>query len=197
MSAPLPDACLDQIFREARTRNGWQTEALPETLIRAVYDLARMGPTSANASPARFVFVTSDEAKAKLAACASAQNAPKILQAPCTVIIGHDLDFMDRLPQLFPHNPGARDWFPKGSAIAETTAFRNGTLQGAYLMIAARSLGLDCGPMSGFANAAVDEAFFAGTSVKSNFICSIGHGTDKDLFPRSPRLSFEEACAIA
>lgn len=197
MSAPLPDACLDQIFREARTRNGWQTEPLPETLIRAVYDLARMGPTSANASPARFVFVTSEEAKEKLAACASAQNAPKIRQAPCTVIIGHDLEFMDRLPELFPHNPGAKDWFPKGSAIAETTAFRNGTLQGAYLMIAARSLGLDCGPMSGFANAAVDEAFFGGTSVKSNFICSIGHGTDKDLFPRSPRLSFEDACSIA
>lgn len=197
MSAPLPDACLDQIFREARTRNGWETDPLPETLIRAVYDLARMGPTSANASPARFVFVTSEEAKEKLAACASAQNAPKIRQAPCTVIIGHDLEFMDRLPELFPHNPGARDWFPKGSAIAETTAFRNGTLQGAYLMIAARSLGLDCGPMSGFANAAVDEAFFAGTSVKSNFICCIGHGTTKDLFPRSPRLSFEDACKIA
>lgn len=197
MSAPLPDACLDQIFREARTRNGWETDPLPETLIRAVYDLARMGPTSANASPARFVFVTSEEAKEKLAACASAQNAPKIRQAPCTVIIGHDLEFMDRLPELFPHNPGARDWFPKGSAIGETTAFRNGTLQGAYLMIAARSLGLDCGPMSGFANAAVDEAFFAGTSVKSNFICCIGYGTTKDLFPRSPRLSFEDACKIA
>lgn len=197
MSAPLPDASLDQIFREARTRNGWQTDPLPETLIRAVYDLARMGPTSANASPARFIFVTSDAAKEKLAACASAQNAPKIRQAPCTVIIGHDLEFMDRLPELFPHNPGAKDWFPKGSEVAEKTAFRNGTLQGAYLMIAARSLGLDCGPMSGFANAAVDEAFFAGTSVKSNFICCIGHGTEKDLFPRSPRLSFEDACKIA
>lgn len=197
MSAPLPDASLDQIFREARTRNGWETAPLAETLIRAVYDLARMGPTSANASPARFVFVTSDEAKAKLAACASAQNAPKILQAPCTVIIGHDLEFMDRLPQLFPHNPGAKDWFPKGSDVAERTAFRNGTLQGAYLIIAARSLGLDCGPMSGFSNDKVDEAFFTGTQVKSNFICSIGHGTDKDLFPRSPRLSFEDACTIA
>ena len=196
MSSPLPDASLDQIFREARTRNGWETAPLPETLIRAVYDLARMGPTSANASPARFVFVTSEEGKAKLAACTSAQNAPKILQAPCTVIIGHDLEFMDRLPQLFPHNPGAKDWFPKGSEIAEKTAFRNGTLQGAYLMMAARSLGLDCGPMSGFANPAVDEAFFAGTSVKSNFICCIGYGTEKDLFRRSPRLSFEEACTI-
>ena len=197
MSSPLPDASLDQIFREARTRNGWQTDPLPETLIRAVYDLARMGPTSANASPARFVFVTSEDGKAKLAGCASAQNAPKILQAPCTVIIGHDLAFMDKLPQLFPHNPGAKDWFPKGSEVAEKTAFRNGTLQGGYLILAARSLGLDCGPMSGFSNDKVDELFFAGTSVKSNFICCIGHGTDKDLFPRSPRLSFEEACSIA
>src|SRR6187200_700826 len=111
MSAPLPDACLDQIFREARTRNGWDPEPLAETLIRAVYDLARMGPTSANASPARFVFVTSDEGREKLAGCASAQNAPKIRQAPCTAIVGYDLEFMDRLPQLFPHNPGAKDWF--------------------------------------------------------------------------------------
>ncbi len=197
MSSPLPDASLDQIFREARTRNGWQTEPLPETLIQAVYDLARMGPTSANASPARFVFATSQAAREKLAACASAQNAPKIRQAPCTVILGHDLEFMDSLPRLFPHNPGAKDWFPKGSEVAERTAFRNGTLQGAYLIIAARSLGLDCGPMSGFSNDKVDEAFFAGTSVKSNFVCSIGHGTDKDLFPRSPRLSFKDACRIA
>jgi 3-hydroxypropanoate dehydrogenase len=197
MTHPLPDAALDQLFREARTRNGWQTEPLPETMIRAVYDLARMGPTSANASPARFVFVTSDKGKEALAGCASAQNAPKILQAPCTVIIGHDLAFMDRLPELFPHNPGAKDWFPKGSEIAATTAFRNGTLQGAYLMMAARSLGLDCGPMSGFSNDKVDEAFFPGGQVKSNFICSIGHGTDENLFPRSPRLSFDDACKIA
>jgi 3-hydroxypropanoate dehydrogenase len=197
MSSPLPDACLDQIFREARSRNGWETAPLADTLIRAVYDLARMGPTSANCSPARFVFVTSDEGREKLASVASATNGAKIRQAPCTVIIGHDLEFMDRIPELFPHNPGARDWFPKGSDLAERTAFRNGTLQGAYLMLAARSLGLDCGPMSGFANDKVDELFFSGTSVKSNFICCIGHGTDKDLFPRSPRLSFEDACKIA
>jgi nitroreductase len=197
MSSPLPDACLDQIFREARSRNGWETTPLADTLIRAVYDLARMGPTSANCSPARFVFVTSDEGREKLVSVASATNGAKIRQAPCTVIIGHDLEFMDRIPELFPHNPGAKDWFPKGSELAERTAFRNGTLQGAYLMLAARSLGLDCGPMSGFANPAVDELFFAGTSVKSNFICCIGHGTDQDLFPRGPRLSFEDACTIA
>jgi 3-hydroxypropanoate dehydrogenase len=196
VSSPLPDASLDQLFRTARTHNGWDPAPLPETLIRAVYDLARMGPTSANASPARFVFLTSDEGRAKLAGFASAQNAPKILEAPCTVIVGYDLEFMDLLPKLFPHNPGAKDWFAKGSDVAQTTAFRSGTLQGGYLILAARSLGLDCGPMSGFDNGKVDEAFFAGTSVKSNFICSIGHGTDKNLFERSPRLSFEEACRV-
>ncbi|NBB13786.1 malonic semialdehyde reductase [Caulobacter sp. SLTY] len=197
MSAPLPDASLDQLFREARSYNAWKTEPLPETLLRAVYDLARMGPTSANCSPARFVFCTSAESREKLASLASATNGAKIRQAPCTVIIGHDLEFMDRIPELFPHNPGAKDWFPKGSDLAERTAFRNGTLQGAYLILAARSLGLDCGPMSGFANDKVDEAFFAGTTVKSNFICSLGHGTDENLFPRSPRLTFEDACRIA
>lgn len=197
MSAPLPDASLDQLFREARSYNAWKTDPLPETLLRAVYDLTRMGPTSANCSPARFVFCTSVEAREKLASLASATNGAKIRQAPCTVIIGHDLEFMDRIPELFPHNPGAKDWFPKGSDLAERTAFRNGTLQGAYLILAARSLGLDCGPMSGFANDKVDEAFFAGTTVKSNFICSLGHGTGENLFPRSPRLSFEDTCRIA
>jgi 3-hydroxypropanoate dehydrogenase len=197
MSAPLPDAALNQLFRDARTRNGWDPAPLPETTLRAVYDLARMGPTSANASPARFVFVTSEAGKKTLAAAASAQNAPKILQAPCTVIIGYDLEFMDLLPTLFPHNPGAKDWFAKGSEVAQATAFRNGTLQGAYLIMAARSLGLDCGPMSGFSLDAVDAAFFPGTSVKTNFICSLGHGTDENLFPRSPRLSFEEAARFA
>jgi 3-hydroxypropanoate dehydrogenase len=197
MSAPLPDASLDQLFREARSYNAWKTDPLPETLLRAVYDLARMGPTSANCSPARFVFCTSVESREKLASLASATNGAKIRQAPCTVIIGHDLEFMDRIPELFPHNPGAKDWFPKGSDLAERTAFRNGTLQGAYLILAARSLGLDCGPMSGFANDKVDEAFFAGTTVKSNFICTLGHGTKENLFPRSPRLSFEDACQIA
>ncbi|MBQ1543462.1 malonic semialdehyde reductase [Caulobacter sp. CCUG 60055] len=197
MSAtPLDDRALDQLFREARTRNGWRTEPLPEALLRQVYDLARMGPTSANISPARFVFVTSDEGRARLAGLASEGNAPKIVEAPCTVIVGYDLDFADHVPKLFPHNPGAKDWFPKGAASTEQAAFRNGSLQGAYLMLAARSLGLDCGPMSGFDNAGVDAAFFAGTAVKSNFICSIGYGTDKNLFARSPRLAFEEACKI-
>lgn len=194
---PLPDASLDQVFRNARSQNGWKETPVSETLLRAVYDLARLGPTSANCSPARFVFCATDDAKRKLAALSSSGNAPKILAAPVTVIIGHDLKFYDKIPELFPHNPGAKDWFTSSEKLAETTAFRNGTLQGAYLMLAARALGLDCGPMSGFDNAKVDEAFFAGTSVKSNFICSFGEGDPSKIFDRSPRLSFEDACRIA
>jgi len=194
---PLPDATLDQIFREARSQNGWTDTPVSETLIRAVYDLTRMGPTSANCSPARFVFVSSAEAKEKLAATSTPGNGEKIRTAPVTVIIGHDLKFYERIPELFPHNPQAKEWFSGNAELAEATAFRNGTLQGAYLMIAARALGLDCGPMSGFNNAKVDEAFFEGTSVKSNFICSIGEGDPAKVFARSPRLSFEDACRIA
>ncbi|MFT3810197.1 MAG: malonic semialdehyde reductase [Micropepsaceae bacterium] len=193
---PLPDATLDQLFREARTQNGWRDTPVSETLIRAIYDLARMGPTSANCCPARFVFCTSPEAKEKLGGFASEANRAKILVAPVTVIIGHDLKFYEKIPELFPHNPGAKDWFTSSAQLAETTAFRNGTLQGAYFILAARSLGLDCGPMSGFNNAKVDEAFFAGTTIKSNFICSIGEGDPSKIFARSPRLSFEDACRI-
>jgi 3-hydroxypropanoate dehydrogenase len=154
-----------------------------------------MGPTSANCSPARIVFATSKEAKEKLAAHCSAANAPKVLSAPATAIIGYDLDFAQRLPVLFPHNQDAKNWFTN-PAVEQTTAFRNGSLQGAYFIIAARALGLDCGPMSGFNNEAVDKDFFAGTRVKSNFICSVGHGDTSGLFERSPRLSFDEACKI-
>jgi len=191
----LTDTALDQLFREARTHNGWREEALGEAVIQQIYDLAKFGPTSANISPARFVWVTSKEGKEKLAALATPGNGAKIMQAPATVIIGYDLDFHELVPKLFPHNPGAKDWFSEPVA-RETAAFRNGTLQGAYLMLAARALGFDCGPMSGFSNAAVDEAFFAGTQIKSNFICSIGRGTDENLFARSPRLTFEEANRI-
>ena len=195
MTSSLADPALDQLFREARSRNGWMEEPLAETAIRQIYDLAKFGATSANISPARFVWVTSSEAKEKLAALATPGNGVKIRQAPATVIIGYDLDFPELIPKLFPHNPGAKDWF-QDPVARETAAFRNGTLQGAYLMMAARALGLDCGPMSGFSNAAVDEAFFAGTRVKSNFICSIGRGTEENLFARSPRLTFEEANRI-
>jgi 3-hydroxypropanoate dehydrogenase len=195
VKAALADTALDQIFREARTHNGWVEEPLPEGVIEQIYALAKFGPTSANISPARFVWVVSKDAREKLAALATPTNGEKIKKASATVIIGYDLDFPELIPKLFPHNPGAKDWF-QDPVARETAAFRNGTLQGAYLLIAARALGYDCGPMSGFSNAAVDEAFFAGTNIKSNFICSIGRGSGENLFGRSPRLSFEEANTV-
>ena len=195
MSQKLHDPALDQIFREARTRNGWVDETLPEGVFRDIYDLMKFGPTSANASPARFVWVTSKAGKETLSGMASGANQPKILAAPVTVIVGYDLDFGQHLPRLFAHAPDARHWFA-APEVEQTTAFRNGTLQGAYLIVAARALGLDTGPMSGFDNAAVDAHFFKDSRVKSNFLCSLGHGTDEMLFPRNPRLSFEEACRI-
>jgi 3-hydroxypropanoate dehydrogenase len=161
----------------------------------AVYDLMRMGPTSANCSPARFLFLTTPEAKARLAEHASPGNKPKVLSAPATAIIGYDLDFAERLPKLFPHDQTAKTWFTE-PVLEQTTAFRNGTLQGAYFIVAARALGLDCGPMSGFNNAKVDEEFFAGSRVKSNFICGVGYGDPSGVFARSPRLDFDEACKI-
>ena len=191
----FPEPVLDRMFRTARTRNGWSDDPVPEALIREIYDLTKMGPTAANSTPARFVFVTSEEAKARLIECASGNNKAKIMQAPVTVIVGYDLDFPETLPKLFPHVPGMKDNF-KDPFATETGALRNSSLQGAYLMLAARALGLDCGPMSGFDNAKVDEAFFAGTRIKSNFICSMGVGTEENLFPRLPRLDFEEACRI-
>lgn len=195
MPNALPTESLDQVFRTARTRNGWTPQKVSESVLREIYDLAKWGPTSANASPARFVFLTSDAAKARLAPFLSATNRDKTLAAPVCVIVGYDLAFAQHLPRLFPHAPTAKDWFAEPS-LAESTAFRNGSLQGAYLIIAARSLGLDCGPMSGFDNAGVDAEFFAGTTVKSNFLVNIGHGTEENLFARNPRLSFEEACQI-
>jgi 3-hydroxypropanoate dehydrogenase len=196
MSRILSDKDLDIMFRSARTHNGWSDTPMSEAQIQALYDLVRMGPTSANCSPARFVFVQTASAKAKLAACVSDGNKKKVETAPVTVIIGQDAKFYDKIPQLLPHNPGARDWFAHDEAVAQSTMFRNATLQGGYLIMAARALGLDTGPMSGFAPQAVNEAFFAGTDVTANFICAIGIGTDENLFPRSPRLSFEEACTI-
>jgi 3-hydroxypropanoate dehydrogenase len=195
MTAPLPDAALDQLFRTARSHNGWNTDPLPEGTLKELYELARFGPTAANTNPARYVFVTSPEEKEKLASVSSGNNQAKIKAAPATVIIGQDLDFAEHLVTLFPHFPGMKAIFAD-EAVAETTAFRNSSLQGAYLIIAARALGLDCGPMSGFDNAKVDALFFAGTKIKSNFICSIGHGSGENLFPRLPRLSFEEACQV-
>ncbi|MEM1102585.1 MAG: malonic semialdehyde reductase [Pseudomonadota bacterium] len=195
MTDPVSDNALDVIFRQARTYNNWEDRGVSETLLQAVYDLARMGPTSANCSPARFVFVTSPEGKARLLPHVSEGNKKKTETAPCCVIIGQDLEFYEQLPKLFPHTD-AKAWFVGSEALTEETAFRNASLQGAYLMLAARSLGLDCGPMSGFNAQGVDEAFFSGTKVRSNFLCNIGYGTDEGLFPRSPRLDFEEACQI-
>ncbi|MEM9286799.1 MAG: malonic semialdehyde reductase [Pseudomonadota bacterium] len=193
MADILSDKDLDTLFREARSYNTWADTPISDVNIQAIYELMKWGPTSANCSPARFVWVRSPEAKEKLAACVSQGNTQKVLTASATVIVAHDLEFYERIPELFPHDPGAKDWFSGSAAVAEATAFRNGTLQGAYLMLAARSLGFDCGPMSGFDNAAVDDAFFAGTTVKSNFICAIGKGTTEQLFDRSPRLTFDDA----
>jgi 3-hydroxypropanoate dehydrogenase len=195
MSDRLSDSSLDQLFRAARSHNGWKSDPLPEGALRELYELARFGPTAANSSPARFVFVTSAEAKEKLASVSSGNNQAKIKAAPATAIIGYDLDFPEHLPTLFPHVPGMKNAF-SDPAVTEQTAFRNASLQGAYLIVAARSLGLDCGPMSGFDNAKVDALFFAGTRIKSNFICSIGYGDGANMFDRLPRLSFEDACKI-
>jgi 3-hydroxypropanoate dehydrogenase len=195
MSAVLDDKALDLIFREARTRNGWADTPVSDDEIKAVYDLFKWGPTAVNSTPARIVWIKSEEAKQRLAPHLSAGNRAKSMKAPVIAIIGYDLDFAQTMPKLFPHAPSAKDWFPPGPAT-EAGAFRNGTLQGAYLIIAARALGLDAGPMSGFDNAGVDAEFFAGTAIKSNFIVALGHGTDENLHPRNPRLGFGEANTI-
>ena len=197
MANALPPPALDQVFRTARTYNEWTDSPVDEGLIRDIYDLLKWGPTSANSGPARFVWVRSAEGKAQLAALASERNRPKILAAPVTVIVGYDLGFADQLPKLFPSGAAAMQKMFQQPAIAESTAMRNGSLQGAYLIVAARVLGLDCGPMSGFDNAGVDRAFFAGTRMQSNFICSLGHGKPGSPYPRNARLSFEEAGRFA
>ncbi len=191
----INDEALDLIFREARTRNGWEERDVTRTLMQAVYDLTKMGPTSANCSPARFIFVTSDAGKERLKPHLSEGNLEKTMAAPCCVIIGYDMAFYERLPELFPHTD-AKSWFVGNDELIEETAFRNGTLQGGYLIIAARALGLDCGPMSGFDKAGVDREFFKGTTIRANFLCNIGYGSDKDLFDRAPRLTFDEACQV-
>jgi 3-hydroxypropanoate dehydrogenase len=197
MKRALPDSCLDQLFRQARTYNGWTATPVDDRLLSQLYELLKLGPTSANSSPARFVWVRSSEGKAKLANLASANNKAKILAAPCTVVVGYDLNFADWLPKLFPARGETLKATYKEPALAQITGFRNSSLQGAYLILAARALGLDCGPMSGFDNAGVDREFFSGTGIKSNFICSLGFGDPASLFPRNPRLSFEEAGRFA
>ena len=196
MSEKLAETALDQLFRTARTYNAFLPKPVTDEQLHALYELAKFGPTSANCSPMRVVFVRSAEAKEKLKPFLSEGNRAKTMSAPVTMIIGDDQAFYEKLPQLFPH-ADARSWFAGNEEVIKVTAFRNGTLQGAYMMMAARSLGLDCGPMSGFDNAGVNEAFFAGTSIKSNFLINLGYGdANHNLFPRSPRLSFDEACRV-
>ena len=191
----LDDPSLDIIFREARTHNGWLDKPVSDTLIRQIYDLMKWAPTSANSSPARFVFVRSPAAKERLLAAMSPGNVEKTRTAPVTVIIAYDTEFHEKLPKLFPQ-ADARSWFAGNQPLIDTTAFRNGTLQGGYLILAARALGLYAGPMSGFDNAKVDRAFFPDGKVKSNFLVNLGYGDGAKLFPRSPRLSFAEAAQI-
>ncbi len=195
MSHELDAAALDQLFRTARTQNAFLDKPVEDSQLKALYELLKWGPTAANGSPARFVFVKSAEAKARLAPALSEGNHDKTLAAPVTVIVGFDLDFHEKLPYLFPHTD-AKSWFDGPQEGRHEGAFRNGSLQGAYLILAARALGLDAGPMSGFDNAKVDEAFFKGTSIRSNFLVNLGYGDPSGLFPRLPRLSFDEAARI-
>ncbi len=192
----LDDQVLDQLFRTARTQNSFLDRAVDDDQLRALYELLKWGPTSANITPARLVFVRSAAAKARLAPALDEGNRAKTLAAPVTAIIGFDLDFHHKTPYLFPHVPDAKGWFDGPREGRHAAAFRNGSLQGAYLILAARALGLDAGPMSGFDNDKVDAAFFAGTAITSNFLVNLGYGDPSGVFPRSPRLSFEEAARI-
>src|SRR3954468_1458383 len=195
MAAPLSDEVLDRVFRAARTYNGFTDEPVTEGELRALWDLLKWGPTSANQEPLRIVWCVSQEAKEKLAGFCSGQNAPKVLKAPVTAILAMDMEFYEKLPKLFPH-VDARAWFLGNDGLIQESAFRNSTLQGAYFIIAARMLGLDTGPMSGFDTHKVNEAFFAGTPYKVNFISTLGHGDPASTFGRLPRLDFDEANQI-
>ena len=196
MSTTLNDDGRDLLFRAARTHSYWLPQPVDDALLREAYDLAKMGPTSANMCPMRVVFVKSKEAKEKLRPCLDAGNVDKTMAAPVTAVIGMDIHFYEKLPVLFPQTD-AKAWFKDlPEPVLEVIALRNSSLQGAYFMLAARAVGLDCGPMSGFNNAKVDAAFFAGTAVKSNFLCNLGHGDPAKLHPRNPRLAFEEACKL-
>ncbi len=205
----LSDEALDLLFREARSHNVWLNRTISDDTLRQLYNLAKWGPTSANTGPARFVFIRSEKAKERLRPTLSPGNVAKTMRAPVTVILAYDLKFYDKLPKLFPNNPAMRDVFANNPQLIEATAKRNSSLQGAYLILAARALGLDCGPMSGFDNAKVDEEFFAAGKceeceqeffpeghVKSNFLCNIGYGDRAQLSPRNPRLEFTEACTL-
>ena len=208
--APIDDVCLDRLFRNARTHSRWRDEPVTDDTLRALYELMKWAPTSANAAPGRFLFLRTQAAKERLRPALAPGNVEKSMAAPVVVIVAYDLQFYTKLPQLFPHNPKMAERFAENPQLVETTARRNSSLQGAYLMLAARALGLDCGPLSGFDNAKVDELFFAANEahegcdqeffpaghVKSNFLCNLGYGDPERLNPRLPRLSFAEACAL-
>lgn len=196
LSLPISDATLKLLFTEARSFSNWLPKDVPNEMLHRLYDLMKFGPTSMNSCPARLIFVKSQAAKDKLIDCVSPFNVEKVRTAPVTTIIALDSKFYNQIPKLFPHAPTAGEIFESDQNLGETTAFRSGTLQGAYLILAARSIGLDCGPMSGFDNAKMDEAFLKGTSWKSNFICSLGFGDRSKLHPRLPRFEFDEACKI-
>jgi len=195
MTTVLGSSALDQLFNDARTHNAWQPKEVADDLLRQLVDLTKMAPTSVNCSPLRVVFVKSADAKARLKPHLMEGNVEKTMAAPVTAILATDYDFFEHLPKLFPHTD-AKSWFAGNKDFADTSAFRNGTLQGGYFILAARALGLDCGPMSGFNNAGVDDAFFAGSNVKSNFLCNLGYGDPAGLHPRSPRFSFDEMARI-
>lgn len=189
------DQSVKQVFLEGRTHSHWLDKPVEDDLLKKIHELARLGPTSANCCPMRILFIKFPEAKEKLRPCLAEGNVDKTMKAPVTAIIGYDLQFYEWLPKLFPHT-SARDWFAGNKQLIEETAKRNGTLQGAYFMIVARSFGLDCGPMSGFDNAKIDATFFAGTEIRSNFLCNLGYGDATKLFPRSPRFEYAEVCQV-
>ena len=195
MTKALDQAAFEQLFLEARTQNAWKEGEISDETLRRLFDIVKMGPTSANCSPARYVFVKSPEAKERLKPHLSGGNLEKTMSAPVTVIIANDMEFYEHLPKLF-HHTDAKSWFTSNDDLIRETAFRNATLQGGYMIIAARALGLDCGPMSGFDQAGVDEEFFKGTTYKSNFLLNLGHGDPSALFPRSPRFEFEDVASI-
>ncbi len=204
MSTPISNEALDILFRQARTHNVWRDLPVSDDILRQIYEVMKFGPTSANSNPARILFLRTQEAKQRLLPALSAANADKTMQAPVTAILAYDLQFFEELPKLFPNNPGMRGMFANAPQLADIGAFRNASLQGGYFILAARALGLDCGPMSGFDNAKVDAEFFTSAAgnppafhqVKSNFLCNLGYGDASELFPRNPRLAFEEACRL-
>jgi len=191
----IDSKALDILFREAHTHKNWNGRPVQDDELEKIYDLAKMGPTSANSSPMRILFVKSPEAKARLKPCLGPTNVEQTMSAPVTAIIAQDMAFYENLPFLFPHID-ARAWFVGNESLIESTAFRNSSLQGAYLILAARAMGLDCGPMSGFDNAALDQEFFKGTTIKSNFLCNLGYGDPSKVYPRNPRLAYAEVCSI-